>query len=98
MYFFLGCKGIKFIYYNLFSVILFAILYFVQNINQKESETDISVFLYYLWFSLITQTTIGYGGLKEDGKSVPWIETTYLFKTFNILQLLSIFLISSSFL
>lgn len=54
--------------------------------------------LYYLWFSLITQTTVGYSGIlnERSGMSVPWSKIHYrTYKIINITQLLSIFFISA---
>ena len=54
--------------------------------------------LYYLWFSLITQTTVGYSGIlnEKSGTSVPWSKLHYrTYKIINITQLLSIFVISA---
>lgn len=79
--------------------------YLLENNNSKKLNNDNSEksnkpiysmksFLYYLWFSLITQTTVGYTTLVsfdgtnsfENNRSIP-------FKIVNILQLLSIFLL-----
>ena len=51
--------------------------------------------LYYLWFSLITQTTVGYTGMLESsGNSGTFTSMrSNVFKFLNILQLISIFLI-----
>jgi hypothetical protein len=54
--------------------------------------------IYYLWFSLITQTTVGYGGLLNErtGASVPWSKIHYrTYKVINITQLISVFYISA---
>ena len=62
--------------------------------NHTISASKIKPFIYYLWFSLITQSTVGYTGLitkynKEGSfnniRSIP-------FKFFNILQMISIFI------
>ena len=50
---------------------------------------------YYLWFSLITQTTVGYTGMLQS-KGQPETFTSMrsnVFKFLNILQLSSIFII-----
>ena len=51
--------------------------------------------LYYLWFSLITQTTVGYTGmLSLDNESQNFIHMRSTpFKILNIIQLLSILII-----
>ena len=52
---------------------------------------------YYLWFSLLTQTTLGYGGLinEKTGQSIPFGHIHYkVFKILNFMQILSIFVIA----
>jgi len=54
--------------------------------------------IYYLWFSLITQTTVGYSGLLNErtGTLVPWSKIHYrTYKVINITQLISVFYISA---
>ena len=65
------------------------------------SKDKANTLLYYLWFSLITQTTVGYTGVLNErtGLSVPWSKIHYrTYKIINITQLLSIFYISAVFL
>ena len=55
-----------------------------------------SSLLYYLWYSLITQTTVGYAGVvnTETGVPISFMETpNRVFKVLNILQLVSILII-----
>lgn len=55
-----------------------------------------SSLLYYLWYSLITQTTVGYAGVVNTRTGVPisFMETpNRVFKVLNILQLISILVI-----
>jgi len=62
------------------------------------SKDKANSLLYYLWFSLITQTTVGYTGILNErtGLTVPWSNIHYrTYKIFNITQLLSIFYISA---
>ena len=62
------------------------------------SKDKVNSLLYYLWFSLITQTTVGYSGILNErtGLSVPWSKLHYrTYKIINITQLLSIFYISA---
>lgn len=109
--------NLRFFWLNVSAVILFAFLYWIQDIfitrNQKLAEelhlldknrtsdtysNKTSTFAYYLWFSLITQTTVGYGGTinSVSGKPVSYIESpNRLIKFLNMLQLLSILLILS---
>ena len=52
-----------------------------------------STLFYYLWYSLITQTTVGYAGVVNTKTGVPisFMETpNRVFKVLNILQLISI--------
>lgn len=71
-------------------------LYFIPN-NYKKTQDKSNDFVYYLWFSLITQSTIGYGGLinENTGQNVPFSRIYYRpFKILNILQIISVFLIN----
>jgi hypothetical protein len=57
-----------------------------------------SSFMYYLWYSLITQTTVGYSGAVDSktGLPVSFIESpNRVFKVLNIAQLLSVLFIVS---
>ena len=69
--------------------------------DYKFDETDQpNTLLYYVWFSLITQTTVGYGSPTAlNGKSY---ESNVIqhrtFKIINTLQLISIFVINSLFI
>lgn len=105
------------IYLNLIAVLLFGILYYIQDkfiINNiktskqlgllKETYEDkmynenSSPFLYHLWFSLITQTTVGYTGLvnQKTGDNIPFDKSpNRVFQFLNILQLISVFIIFS---
>ena len=52
-----------------------------------------SDFWYYLWYSLITQTTIGYAGVvnAETGVPVPFsADPNRVFKSLNVLQLVGV--------
>lgn len=111
----LPAKGRKFFLYHIFCVVLFAILYFLQDYfisNYSEiakklkfipqdydgSKDKANNIIYYIWFSLITQTTVGYGGLLNErtGNPLPWVQIKYrTYKVLNILQLISIFFISA---
>ena len=51
-------------------------------------------FVYYLRYSLVTQTTVGYGGIvSKKGRLIHFNDLDYPFQILNILQLMSIFLI-----
>lgn len=70
-----------------------------ENYDTSNDKTD--SILYYLWFSLVTQTTVGYSGLLNEKTDliVPWSKIKYrTYKIINITQLLSIFYISALFL
>lgn len=72
-------------------------LFFINN-DYDASHDYVNSFLYYLWFSLITQTTVGYSGLvnSKTGLTVPWSKINYRsFKVINLLQLISIFSITA---
>ena len=115
MFFFLNKKGKNFLYYHLLAVIIFGLLYYLQDYfisnytslakklkfipeHYDASKDKENSLLYYLWFSLITQTTVGYSGIinERTGISVPWNKIHYrTYKVINIIQLISIFVISS---
>jgi hypothetical protein len=58
--------------------------------NRGEDSQDL---FYYFWFSAVTQTTVGYGGLiDKKGKAIQLIKSDYLWRFFNLSQLLSVFL------
>lgn len=60
----------------------------------QEEWNNNAAFPYYLWFSLITQTTVGYGGVRGGhGQVVPHSNLTYTFQLLNVLQLASVFFI-----
>tara|TARA_B100000886_G_C20161706_1_gene382336 strand:+ start:120 stop:503 length:384 start_codon:yes stop_codon:yes gene_type:complete len=63
-----------------------------KSINNKESlpKTD---FIYYIWFSLITQTTVGYSNLlpKQDNTDKIHLQVFVLNKYINMIQLFTIF-------
>lgn len=67
-----------------------------------KSHNDISnSLIYYIWFSLITQTTIGYTGLLNErtGMNIPFSKISYnSFKILNILQISSVFIYASLFI
>ncbi len=79
---------------------LFSEKYLLQEHKNPKRNSKIPLFtmkpmLYYLWFSLITQTTVGYTGmisLDDESENFIHMRSTP-FKILNIMQLLSIFLI-----
>jgi hypothetical protein len=101
-------KAHIFIYYHILAIIIFAVLYWAQDyflsyypklaeklFLGKNNEKEADSFNYYLWFSLITQTTVGYSGIvKPDGSSLSYTAMNSVpFKLLNMLQLLSIIVI-----
>ena len=61
-------------------------------------SNDSSSLMYYLWYSLITQTTVGYSGAvnSKTGLPVSFIESpNRVFKLLNIAQLVSVLFIIS---
>ena len=102
-------KNKKFFFYNLVSVFIFALIYWLNDlliVNNKEFASkymDISItdekknnsLSYYLWFSIMTQTTVGYNWLlTAKGDSIAFQHFDFwTFKVLNLLQLFSIFFI-----
>ena len=114
MFFTLSKKGKKILYYNLLAVIIFGLLYYIQDFfisnypllakklkfipqdydASKDKPNDLG---YYLWFSLLTQSTVGYSGLLNErtGIAMPWNKIHYrTYKVINIFQLFSILLVA----
>lgn len=101
----LACLIFAILYYLMDYIISyypnFSEKYLIQELNksqQKNSNNQIFTLkppLYYLWFSLITQTTVGYTGmLSLDNKSQNFVHMRSTpFKILNIIQLLSILII-----
>ena len=84
----ISTKGVKFIKLKLLSVLFFTILYWlVENYIEKYPGKKATLYDC-LSFSIVTQTTIGYGIPESisDTKS-------NLFKSINILHMSSIFFI-----
>lgn len=113
---FLSKKSKKIILINLLSVLIFAILYYIQdyiisyypifskkyllesknkNNNDKDNDITLKPFIYYIWFSLITQSTVGYTGIiRNDNRPQSFNNIISIpFKVLNILQISSIFII-----
>ena len=103
MFLFMSSKGLGFVKSHLASTILFAILYYLSDQllfykpilsaslrlgSIKKTET----LLYYFHYSLITQSTLGYSVGK--GKSKFQQVGSNIFKILNLIQIISIFIIS----
>jgi hypothetical protein len=95
----------------IFGILYYLLDYFITNYpilakklkfipeDYDASHDTVNDILYYLWFSLITQTTVGYSGLinERTNQFVLWSKINYrTYKIINIIQLLSIFYISGS--
>lgn len=111
-------NGKKYLLINFLSVILFGILYFLNDYfitnnielakkigflkkHHKGDNDKSNSLIYYMWFSLITQTTLGYTGLLNErtGINIPFSKISYnSFKIINILQISTIFIFASLFI
>ena len=109
-------KALFYLLISLLNVLLFTILYYIQDyfisnnielskklgiLNKNYNEKpEIISFLHYFWFSLITQTTVGYNNiLNKNGQVLSFMKISYYpFKFLNIIQLISIFAISALFI
>ena len=98
-------KAYDFLFYEIFLIVGFAIAYWLSDIFMSAypklakklhlGETKkIDDFYSYLYFSLITQTTVGYGGTLPDGGHIITTKSIPL-KILMILQLFSIILITA---
>jgi len=103
-------KKMRFLKYHIYSVIIFGLLYWIQDniINNYpkffikygfgQSVDRPDSFFYWIWHSLVTQTTVGYSGVANNGKHVAFSKITKnVYKILNTLQLLSIFFITAQF-
>ena len=103
MFLFMSNKGRGFVKAHLASTIIFAILYYLsdQLLFYKPilsaslrlgSIRKTQTLPYYFYYSLITQSTVGYAG----GKGVGGFQQvgSNIFKTLNLIQIISIFVIS----
>ena len=103
-------KGKIFLKYQLLAVIIFAFLYWFQDwiishypeFSKKyffstNNGPPPDLFIYYLWYSLITQTTVGYGGvIAADGSNEAFTKIKSVpYKILNISQLISVFIITA---
>ena len=88
-------------------VFIFAFLYWIsdflesknpifsrKDLNDTMQTEGVNTFMYYLWFSLVTQTTVGYSGLRApSGKAIFISQADYPYQIINMLQIMSIFII-----
>lgn len=98
-------RAIRFILYELLISLLFALAYWITSIfvvkyshSSDESHlgniTKTDSFLAYLQFALITQTTVGYGGVLPDGDNILTTKSVVL-RLLVMAQLISIILLTS---
>lgn len=114
----LSNRGKKYLLINFASVIIFALLYYINDYfiinnselaknlgfvekNYKVDNNKVNSIIYYIYFSLITQTTIGYSGIlnEKTGLNIPFSKLEYnSYKFLNIMQISSIFIYASLFI
>ena len=98
-------KRIRFLTYHIASIVIFSLLYWSSNIfiesypefSKKSglgyADPQPKSLFYWLYFSAITQTTIGYSGpVEDDGSVIPYsTNKNNGYKLINMCQILSIF-------
>lgn len=94
-------KSVVFLKYHFATILIFGVLYWIQDnyfnyypqelktVGFESTNNQLDRFGYWLWFSAITQTTVGYGN--------PEITCNHknMFKILNCIQLCSIIFITS---
>ena len=91
-------KGFKYIFINILFILVFSIFYYISDILSIYEIDD--PWYYWLYFSSITQTTVGYGGIEVKGKpgiNIMTLKSVYI-KILLFLQLLSVILINGYFI
>ena len=91
-------KGYKYIFINIFCILLFSICYMVCD-NYSIYEMD-DPWYYWLYFSSITQTTVGYAGVQikdKPGLNIMSLKSISI-KIILFIQLFSIIIINGYFL
>tara|TARA_B110000495_G_C22802904_1_gene468952 strand:+ start:379 stop:693 length:315 start_codon:yes stop_codon:yes gene_type:complete len=91
-------KGIEYVCINCVLIIVFSIFYWFADLIQIQDMTD--PWYYWLYFSGITQTTIGYSGIEYKGTpgvNIMTIKSTIL-KTCIFLQIFSVIIMNGYFL
>lgn len=104
-------KKSKFLLYHFGATIIFGILYYLQDyfvsnypdlahrLKLGKAEPPNNTFDYWMWFSLLTQTTIGYSG-PDSGSATNISYTRHpnvLFKILSFTQFASVFIITAQF-
>ena len=100
-------KGFKFLKYHFISLLAFGFLYWLQDILLSNNpQLFIKLGLgkthppadslgYWIWFSALTQTTIGYGGAETSTGFIPFDKiTNKVYKVLNFSQMCSVFIIT----
>lgn len=106
MILFISNKGQGFIIVHLLTSLVFALLYWLSDqllfsrprLSKKLGLgriKDRQTLSYYIYYALITQSTVGYEGGKGEG-GFQQVES-HIFKLLNISQLISIFVITGYF-
>jgi hypothetical protein len=89
-------KGFYYIITNFITIIIFSVLYYLSDLYNKEINNPWN---YWFYFSLITQTTVGYTGIqfkKQPNYNIFNLKTS-LTKQLIVLQLVSIIVINGYF-
>ena len=74
-------KNNRLFYLHLISILVFTLLYYLSQINQTNDNYSLTDCLY---FSLVTQSTVGYGHIYPNNNFMKYI---------SILQILFLFII-----
>ena len=79
------------------TITCFFLAYIYSSFNkEKLDKIPNHDFLYYFWFSLITQTTVGYANMLPNSLNSQNEEEIFkLSKYINIIQLISIFILAA---
>lgn len=107
-------KGYKFVISQILCVILFSFFYWLSEhiifkypvlsknllLGEKQDDNKANPYYYWFWHSLVTQSTVGYGGITTStGENISFINSNNnLYSVLNIFQLLSIFIIGGLFI
>lgn len=90
-------KGLKYIFVNIFIIFIFSVLYKIFDHIDDEKEDD--PYLFWIYFSAITQTTVGYAAVDLEIANDKYLSAKSLPLKFTILlQLFSIIFINGYFI